>query len=106
MSPNDPQRLATHRRIAVKGSGGVNATVVVTVQRARVWLSIQPPFTWDAIMEPEKVDELIAVLDHAKEDAQRNAQQECEIAPAVETRLILRGRTPVALPPLERRSQS
>ena len=32
-------------------------------------------------MEPEKVDDLMAVLGQAKEDAQRNAQQERRVAP-------------------------
>lgn len=32
-------------------------------------MSIIPPFTWDAIMEPEKVDELMHVLTLAQEEA-------------------------------------
>lgn len=59
------------RKVSVKGSGGVSATVVVTVQRGRIWLSIQPPFTWEAVMEPGKVDELTRTLTLAREDAQR-----------------------------------
>jgi hypothetical protein len=59
------------RKVSVKGSGGVSATVIVTVQRGRVWLAIQPLFTWEAIMEPEKVDELTRTLTLAREDAQR-----------------------------------
>jgi hypothetical protein len=50
------------RKVSVKGSGEVSATVVVTVQQGQVWMSIQPPFTWEAIMEPEKVDELVRTL--------------------------------------------
>jgi len=46
-----------HRRVSVKGSGGVSATVVITVQQGQVWMSIQPPFTWEAVMEPWKVEE-------------------------------------------------
>lgn len=50
------------RKVSAKGSGEVSATVVVTVRLGQVWMSIQPPFTWEAIMEPEKVDELIRTL--------------------------------------------
>ncbi|MGH3976075.1 MAG: hypothetical protein ACRDS9_22525, partial [Pseudonocardiaceae bacterium] len=60
-----------HRKVPVKGSGGVSATVVVRVQKGQVWVSIVPPFTWEAIMEPVKVDELIRTLGLAREDAQR-----------------------------------
>lgn len=66
-----------HRKLSVKGSGGVSATVVVTVQQGKVWLSIVPPFTWDAIMEPVKVDELIRTLGLAREDAKRMARGKC-----------------------------
>lgn len=102
MSVRNSQSLATRRKIEVKGSGGVSATMVVTVYRETVWVSIQPLFTWEAIMEPEKVDDLIAVLGQAKEDAQRNAQQERGAAPVVETRPVSRGRIPPALPPSQR----
>ncbi|MGH3799926.1 MAG: hypothetical protein ACRDTD_07320 [Pseudonocardiaceae bacterium] len=34
-------------------------------------MSIQPPFTWEAIMEPGKVDELIHTLVLAREGAKR-----------------------------------
>jgi hypothetical protein len=60
-----------HRRVSVKGSGGVCATVVITVQQGQVWMSIQPPFTWEAIMEPWKVDELIRTLALAAEGAKK-----------------------------------
>lgn len=60
-----------HRKVSVKGSGGVLATVVVTVQQRQVRVSIVPPFTWEAIMEPVKVDELIRTLGLAREDAKR-----------------------------------
>lgn len=58
-----------HRKVSVKGSGGVRATVVVTVQQGEVWASIMPPFTWEAIMGPGKVDELIRTLAQARDDA-------------------------------------
>lgn len=59
------------RSVSVKGSGGVTATIVVTVRRGKVWVSIQPPFTWSAIMEHGKVAELRRTLALATEDAQR-----------------------------------
>ncbi|MGH3511332.1 MAG: hypothetical protein ACRDQI_13370 [Pseudonocardiaceae bacterium] len=62
---------AGRRTVSVKGTGGITATVVVTLQRGTVWLSIHPPFTWDAIMGPEKVDELIRTLVPAREAALR-----------------------------------
>ncbi len=62
------------RKVSVKGSGGVLATVVITVQQGQVWMSIQPPFTWEAIMEPWKVEELIRTLMLAAEGAKRMAQ--------------------------------
>jgi hypothetical protein len=62
-----------HRKVSVKGSGGVSATVVITVQQGQVWMSIQPPFTWEAIMEPWKVEELVRTLMLAAEGAKRMA---------------------------------
>ncbi|MGH3692459.1 MAG: hypothetical protein ACRDRX_00370 [Pseudonocardiaceae bacterium] len=47
------------------------ATVVVIAQRGQVWVSITPPFTWEAIMDPGKVDEVIHVLTLAREDAKK-----------------------------------
>lgn len=62
---------SVHRRITVAGSGGVVATVVVIAQRGWVRVSIMPPFTWEAIMEPPKVDEVIHALALAREDAKK-----------------------------------
>lgn len=59
------------RKISVKGTGGATATVVVTAQLGQVWVSVQPLFTWDAIMEPEKVDELMRALTLAQDEAKR-----------------------------------
>ncbi len=64
-----PTSLGMPRRISVKGMEGVPATVVVTVVQDRVWLSISPPFTWEAIMDPAKVDELVHVLKLAQDEA-------------------------------------
>jgi hypothetical protein len=61
------------RRIRVKGIQGVEVTVVVTVVRDTVWLSISPPFTWEAIMEPGKVDEVISMLELARDEAKKVA---------------------------------
>lgn len=63
-----------HRKVSVKGTGGVSATVVVTVQQGQVWMSIQPPFTWETILEPEKVDELIRTLALATNSAKKMAR--------------------------------
>jgi hypothetical protein len=65
--------LSVHRRVAVKGSGGVSATVFVVARRGQVWVSIMPPFTWEAILEPIKIDELIHTLRLAQEDAKKLA---------------------------------
>ncbi|MGH3510861.1 MAG: hypothetical protein ACRDQI_07880 [Pseudonocardiaceae bacterium] len=70
------RELAAGRRtVSVKGSGGVTATVVVTVRRGTVWLSMQPPFTWEAIMEPDKVGELMQTLAQAQEEARKAAER-------------------------------
>lgn len=47
---------------------------MVTVQQGQVWMSIQPPFTWEAIMEPEKVDELIRTLAVATSSARKTVR--------------------------------
>lgn len=57
------------RRVWVNGMQGVGATVVVTVVRGSVWMSIRPPFTWEAIMDPGKVDEVIWALESARDEA-------------------------------------
>lgn len=59
------------RKVTVTGTGGVTATIAVIAQRGQVWVSIHPLFTWDAIMEPGKVDELVRILRLAQEDAKR-----------------------------------
>ena len=59
------------RRVFVKGMQGVDVTLVVTVVQGTVWVSISPPFTWEAIMEPVKVDELIHVLELARDEARK-----------------------------------
>ncbi|MGH4008874.1 MAG: hypothetical protein ACRDTH_12080 [Pseudonocardiaceae bacterium] len=66
-----------HRKVSTKGSGGVSATVVVIAQQGKVRVSITPSFTWEAIMEPGKVDELIRTLTLAREDAKRMVSGKC-----------------------------
>lgn len=61
------------RRVRVKGMKGADVNVVVTVAQGKVWLSISPPFTWEAIMEPGKVDEVMHVLGLAREEAKKMA---------------------------------
>lgn len=61
------------RRVLVKGMQGVDATVAVTVVQNTVWLSISPPFTWEAIMEPSKVNEVIHALELARDEATKMA---------------------------------
>lgn len=68
---NDPALRVIHHKVTVTGNGGVAATVMITVRRGQVWLSIQPPFTWDAIMRPGKVDELVRTLGLAAEEAKK-----------------------------------
>lgn len=59
------------RRVPVKGSGGVPAAVVVRVSRGKVRMSIEPPFTWEAVMDSAKIDELVRTLKSASEDARQ-----------------------------------
>ncbi len=74
-SEDCPRKDATYsnmgipRKVSVEGMRGVVATVVVTVVQGKVWMSVSPPFTWEAIMESGKVDELMHVLELAREDA-------------------------------------
>lgn len=70
-SAYSPRHAGILRRVAVKGMKSVSATVVVAVVQGNVWMSISPPFTWEAIMEPGKVDELISVLVVARADAEK-----------------------------------
>ena len=67
-SPSPMPRIMT-----ATGSGGVAATVIVTVRRGFVWISIMPPFTWEAILDPGQVDELVQTLTLAGKDARDQA---------------------------------
>ncbi|MGH3696616.1 MAG: hypothetical protein ACRDRX_21950 [Pseudonocardiaceae bacterium] len=65
------------RRVRVTGMQGAEVTVVVTVVRGAVWMSISPPFTWEAIMEPGNVDEVVAVLERARDEAKIATLRRC-----------------------------
>ncbi len=65
------RRMGAPRRVRVKGMEGVDVTVVVTVVRGTVWLSISPPFTWEAFMEPGQVDEVMHALELARDEAKK-----------------------------------
>jgi hypothetical protein len=73
----EPRNRVSHpgdglpRRVSVKGREGVAVTVVVTTYRGHVWMSIVPPFTWEAIMDPGHIDQLIHVLGLAREESKR-----------------------------------
>ncbi len=56
-------------RLAAAGRQGVVATITITTCQGQIWMSIVPPFTWEAIMEPETVDKLIHVLELARDEA-------------------------------------
>lgn len=47
--------------------------MVVTMVHDTVWLSISPPFTWEAIMNPGTVDEVISTLELARDEAKKVA---------------------------------
>jgi hypothetical protein len=66
-------RMGVPRRVLGKGMQGVDVAVVVRAVQGTVWVSISPPFTWEAIMEPRKVDEMIHVLELAREEAKKMA---------------------------------
>lgn len=58
------------RELPVKGREGREVTVVVTVYRDQVWLSVTPPFESDiAILSPQTVDRLIQIMSWAAHQA-------------------------------------
>ena len=63
--------MGVPRRISTKGTEGVITTVTITTCHGQIWMSIMPPFTWEAIMEPETVDELIHVLEGYSQAAKK-----------------------------------
>lgn len=65
-------RVGARRRVFVKGMQGADVTVIVWVVQGKVWMSISPPFTWEAIMEPGQVNELMHVLELARDEARKD----------------------------------
>ena len=87
--------MGISRRVRVKGKEGIDATVVVTVVQGKLWMSISPPFTWEAIIEPSKVDDVMHVLEVAREEAKKMAAARSGRAPRegkTVVRAITRGR--------------
>lgn len=59
----------------VKGRQGTRVTVVVEVCRGKVWVvSVDAPFSSEAILEPAQVDSLIDVLTQAAKEARGGAK--------------------------------
>ena len=58
------------KKLTVRGRQGMKVTVIVTVYRGTVWMSIDPPFASEAILEPEHVTSLIYMLTQAVKEAQ------------------------------------
>jgi hypothetical protein len=65
----------SYRQVAVRGSGGVAAWMIIRVRHGIVWLSIEPLFTWEAILDPAKLDEFILTLESARDEARRMPQR-------------------------------
>lgn len=61
----------TPRKISVKARQGEDATVVVTAIHGTVWISIAPSFMGEAIVEPRIVDEVVRVLELARDEAMK-----------------------------------
>jgi hypothetical protein len=59
------------KKLVVRGRQGIKVTVVVTVYRGTVWVSIDPFFAFEAILELEHVVSLIDLLGQAVKEAQR-----------------------------------
>lgn len=57
------------RTMTVTARGGEPVTVVVTVYRKSVWLSVEPLFNGEAILEPANADSLVHTLTQAVQEA-------------------------------------
>jgi hypothetical protein len=79
------------RRVSVQATEGVAATVMVTVVQGKVWMSIMPPFTWQAIMDSGKIDELMRVLRLARDEARRGEARRGEARRGEARRMSLTG---------------
>jgi DNA-binding protein YbaB len=58
------------KKLVVRGRQGMKMSVIVAVHRGTVWVSIDPLFAFDAILEPEHVASLIDMLTQAVKEAQ------------------------------------
>ena len=59
----------------VKGRQDTRVTVVIEVCRGKVWVvSVDSPFTSEAILEPAQVDRLIDLLGQAAKEARGGAK--------------------------------
>lgn len=59
--------MTTRRTLVVNGRQGSRVTVTVEAYRGKVWVvSVDPPFTSEAILEPTQVDCLIDLLTQAE----------------------------------------
>ncbi len=65
-----PATPGTPHKVSVKGTERVTVNVAVKTYRGKVWLC-WPPLTWEAIMDSAKVDELVHVLELAREEAKK-----------------------------------
>ncbi|MGH3796478.1 MAG: hypothetical protein ACRDSP_16495 [Pseudonocardiaceae bacterium] len=66
----------TRRALTVKSRHGMNVIIVTMVYRGMVLITIDPPFTTDAILDPAHVDNLIATLTLANEEARSYKKDE------------------------------
>lgn len=59
----------------VNGRQGVRVTLEIEVCRGKVWMvSVDSPFSSEAILEPAQVDRLIGLLGQAVKEARRGAK--------------------------------
>jgi len=58
------------KKLAARGRQGMKVSVIVAVHRGTVWVSIDPFFAFEAILEPEHVVSLIDMLGQAAKEAQ------------------------------------
>jgi hypothetical protein len=64
------EELGTRQTLVAKGRQDTCATVVVEVYRGRVWIVLtDPPFSSEAIFEPDQADRLIDLLGQATKEA-------------------------------------
>ncbi len=57
------------RTMTVKARCGETATVIVNVYRRTVWLSVEPSYNSEAILDPAHVDVLVNTLIQAVQEA-------------------------------------